>query len=182
MNSAATPKGQRRRCVLGAGLALDVTSVLPRAQATSASRYVQPDAEGWPDASQWAELNEAVGGRLSRLTLPDLSDPAIQTLLTNPFYIGEQAGLTQNSGWLDAWQSSPSAYAVAATSPADVATTVDFARRHNVRLVIKGGGHSYLGSSSAPGSLLIWTRPMNTIAIHDAFSPQGAGVAPVPAV
>jgi FAD/FMN-containing dehydrogenase len=180
--SAATPRGQRRRRVLGAGLALAVTSLQPRAQTTSPSRYVQPDAQGWSDASEWAQLNEAVGGRLSRLTLPDLSDPATRKLLTNPFYIGEQAGLTQNSGWLDAWQSSPSAYAVAATSAADVAATVDFARRHNVRLVVKGGGHSYVGGSSAPGSLLIWTRPMNTIALHDAFSPQGASVAPVPAV
>ena len=39
-----------------------------------------------------------------------------------------------------------------------------------------------MGGSSAPGSLLIWTRPMNTITLHDAFSPQGASVAPVPAV
>jgi hypothetical protein len=180
--SAATPKEQRRRRVLGAGLALAVTSVLPRAQTNSTSRYVQPDTQGWPDASQWAQLKEAVDGRLSQVTLPDLSDPATQKLLTNPFYIGEQAGLTQNSGWLDAWQSSPSAYVVAAESAADVAAAVAFARRHNVRLVVKGGGHSYLGTSNAPGSLLIWTRPMNTITIQDAFSPQGASVAPVPAV
>jgi len=162
-HSAATAKGQRRRRAVGAGLALAVTSLQPRAQTTSPSRYVQPDAQGWPDASQWAQINEAVGGGLSRLAQPDLSDPATQKLLTNPFYIGEQAGLTQNSGWLDAWQSSPSAYAVAATSAADVAATVDFARHHNVRLVVKGGGHSYVGGSSAPGSLLIWTRPMNTV-------------------
>jgi hypothetical protein len=182
VSSAATPMQQRRRRVLGAGLALAVTSVLPRAQTQSASRYVQPDAQAWPDASQWAQLKEAVGGRLSQVTLPDLSDPATQKLLTNPFYIGEQAGLTQNSGWLDAWQSSPSAYVVAAESAADVAAAIAFARRHNVRLVVKGGGHSYLGTSNAPGSLLIWTRPMNTITIQDAFSPQGASVAPVPAV
>jgi FAD/FMN-containing dehydrogenase len=182
VSSAATPRGQRRRRVLGAGLGLAVTSLLPRAQTISTSRYVQPDAEGWPDASQWAQLKEAVDGRLSQVTLPDLSDPATQKLLTNPFYIGEQAGLTQNSGWLDAWQSSPSAYVVAAESAADVAATVAFARRHNVRLVVKGGGHSYLGTSNAPGSLLIWTRPMSAITIHDGFSPQGSSVAPVPAV
>lgn len=182
MCSAATPKGQRRRCVLGAGLALAVTSVLPRAQTTSRSRYILPDAPGWPDASQWAELKKAVGGRLSPVTMPDLSDPAIQQLLTNPFYIGEQAGLTQNSGWLDAWQSSPGAYVVAAESAADVAAAIDFARRHNLRLVVKGGGHSYAGASSARGSLLIWTRPMNAITIHDAFAWQGSSAAPVPAV
>ena len=53
---------------------------------------------------------------------------------------------------------------------------------HNVRLVVKSGGHSYLGTSNAPDSLLIWTRPMNAITVHDAFTPQGSGGAPVPAV
>ncbi|MCC8402490.1 FAD-binding protein [Paraburkholderia sp. MMS20-SJTN17] len=181
-NRAATIKDGRRRRVLGAGLALAATSVLPNAQAATTSRYVEPDAPGWPEASRWAELNEALGGRLSPVTRPDFGDPAIQKLLTNPFYIGEQAGLTQNSGWLDAWQSSPAAYVVAAESAADVAAAINFARRHNVRLVVKGGGHSYLGTSSAPGSLLIWTRPMNAITVHEAFTPQGSSAAPVPAV
>ena len=38
---------------------------------------------------------------------------------------------------------------------------VDFAREHNLRLVVKGGGHSYQGTSNAPDSLLVWTRRMN---------------------
>ena len=84
--------------------------------------------------------------------------PVGRKLLTNPFYIGDQPGLTQSSGWLDAWRSSPSAYVVAAESAADVAAAVRFARAHNLRLVVKGGGHSYLGGSNAPDSLLIWTR------------------------
>jgi FAD/FMN-containing dehydrogenase len=180
---AATPRGRRRRRVLGAGIALAATALLRGAQAAaSPSRYVQPDTPGWPEASQWAELKEAVGGRLSPVTLPDLSDPTIRTLLRNPFYVGDQAGLTQNSGWFDAWQSSPSTYVVAADRSADVAAAIDFARRHNVRLAVKGGGHSYLGTSNAPGSLLIWTRPMNGITVHDAFTPQGSGATPVPAV
>lgn len=182
MSSAQTPKGYRRRRVLGAGLALAATAALPRARATPAARWAQPDNPGWPDESQWADLKQAVGGRLSPVALPDLGDPAVQKLLSNPFYIGAQAGLTQNSGWLDAWQSSPSAYVVAAENAADVAAAIRFARAHNVRLVVKGGGHSYLGASNAPDSLLIWTRPMNAITIHDAFVPQGSSVAPVPAV
>jgi FAD/FMN-containing dehydrogenase len=182
MSSAAKPKRLRRRSILGAGLAFAATSVLPTARATSTSRYVKPNAPGWPEVSRWAELRHAVGGRLSPVTLPDLGDPAIQRLLSNPFYLGEQAGLTQNSGWLDAWQSMPGAYVVAAESATDVAAAVDFARRHHVRLVVKGGGHSYLGTSNAPDSLLIWTRPMNAITVHTAFAPQGSSVAPIPAV
>ena len=78
--------------------------------------------------------------------------------LKNPYYIGDQPGLTQTSGWVDAWTSQPSAYAVAARTPHDVVAAVNFARDNNLRLVVKGGGHSYLGTSNAPDSLLIWTR------------------------
>jgi FAD/FMN-containing dehydrogenase len=61
---------------------------------------------------------------------------------------------------------------------------VNFARENDLRLVIKGGGHSYQGTSNAPDSLLIWTRHMNDIAMHTAFVPQGCEptLQPQPAV
>src|SRR5262249_42111683 len=48
----------------------------------------------------------------------------------------------------------------------------------------KGTGHSYLGTSNAPDSLLIWTRAMNAVQIHEAFVPMGCSdkLAPVPAI
>jgi len=50
--------------------------------------------------------------------------------------------------------------------------------------VVKGGGHSYQGTSNAPDSLLVWTRPMDEIVLHDAFTPRGCEgkVEPGPAV
>jgi FAD/FMN-containing dehydrogenase len=63
-----------------------------------------------------------------------------------------------------------------------VAAGVSFVRQHNLRLVVKGGGHSYLGGSNAPDSLLIWTRAMNRIDLHDAFVPLGCSTRPMPAV
>ena len=57
-----------------------------------------------------------------------------------------------------------------------------FGGAHRLRLVVKGGGHSYLGGSNAPDSLLIWTRDMETIELHDAFVPQGSHAAPMHAV
>ena len=53
-----------------------------------------------------------------------------------------------------------------------------------LRLVVKGTGHSYLGTSNAPDSLLVWTRGMNAVTLHDSFVGQGCEgkVAPVPAV
>ena len=87
-------------------------------------------------------------------------------------------------GWVDAWATKPSVYAVAARNAHDIAAAVNFARENNLRLVVKGGGHSYQGTSNAPDSLLIWTRHMNDIAMHTAFVPQGCEhtLQPQPAV
>src|SRR6202044_1408746 len=95
---------------------------------------------------------------------------------------GDQPGGTQVSGWLDAWMPAASIYAVVARNTADVAAAVNFARENNLRLVVKGGGHSYQGTSNAPDSLLIWTRHMHDIAMHDSFAPQGCKSAPQRAV
>jgi FAD/FMN-containing dehydrogenase len=102
----------------------------------------------------------------------------------NPYWIGDQPAGTQVSGWLDAWTPTPSMYAIKARDAAAVAAGVNFARENNLRLVVKGGGHSYLGTSGAPDSLLIWTRAMNRVTLHDAFVGKGCEgrITPVPAV
>ena len=91
----------------------------------------------------------------------------------NPYYVGDQPAGTQTAGWVDAWMSAPSVYAVAARTTEDVVAAVNFARENRLRLVVKGGGHSYQGTSDSADSLLIWTRAMNSIALHDAFVAQG---------
>jgi hypothetical protein len=70
--------------------------------------------------------------------------------MRNPYFISDNPALTETSGWVDAWTSAPSAYVVKVQSTAGVVATVDFARENNLRLVIKGGGHSYQGTSDAP--------------------------------
>lgn len=145
-------------------------------------RRVRPGEAGWPSAAQWAQLKRRVHGRLLKLESPFAGGNATpmpaacaEALrhLKNPYYIGDQPALTQTSGWVDAWISQPSAYAVAADSTADVVAAVNFAREHRLRLVVKGGGHSYQGTSDAPDSLLVWTRRMNTVTLHDAFVGEG---------
>src|SRR5271167_1530436 len=73
---------------------------------------------------------------------------------------------------------------VAARNAEDIAAAVKFARENDLRLVVKGGGHSYQGTSNAPDSLLIWTRHMNDITMHADFIAQGCNGAhaPQPAV
>ena len=61
----------------------------------------------------------------------------------------------------------------AARKAGDVVAAVNFAREHNLRLVVKGGGHSYQGTSNAPDSLLVWTRNMKDVVLHDAFVASG---------
>ncbi len=167
-----------------------VGSAVPLSTSRHAPR-ARVGGPGWPDEAAWSRLHEAVGGRLIRpapISAPCAAAPkgeactALFKDLANPFYVGDQPGGTQVSGWLDAWAPSVSPYAVAATSTADVVAAVNFARRHNLRLAVKGGGHSYQGTSNAPDSLLIWTRRMNQITVHNAFTPSGAPTAPVPAV
>jgi len=171
----------KRRELLGVGLALAAASVFP-AQAARAAARVKPGAAGWPGQAEWASLKDSVGGRLAPVARPDLAGPDAAKLLANPFYIADQPGLTESSGYLGAWRSSPSAYSVTAQSAHDIAAAVNFARIHNLRLVIKGRGHSYFGASNAPDSLLVWTRHMDDVTVHDAFTPAGSTAAPVSAV
>jgi FAD/FMN-containing dehydrogenase len=122
----------------------------------------------------------AVEGRLIKLRSPfdgctakEGACGAALRHIGNPYFIGDEPALTQASGWVDAWTSQPSVYAVAAATPADVVAAVKFAREHDLRLVVKGGGHGYLGTSNAPDSLLVWTRRMNNVELHDAFVAEG---------
>jgi FAD/FMN-containing dehydrogenase len=167
----------------------------PRAAfgASGGARRARPGDPSWPEPSRWDELKEAVGGRLTKIASPlaVCRDPAeaaqcdaLFRELKNPYFIGDRVDLTQTTGWVDAWTSQPSAYAVAAENARDVVAAVNFARDNNLRLVVKGGGHSYLGTSNAPDSLLIWTRHMNDIRLHDAFTAKGCEgrQAPLPAV
>lgn len=100
----------------------------------------------------------------------------------NPYFLSDEVGLTQTLGWVDAWTSRPSTYAVAARTTGDVVAAVNFARENQLRLVVKGGGHSYQGTSNAPDSLLVWTRRMNDITLHDTFVGAGCAAAPMRAV
>lgn len=174
----------KRREFLGSVAALALAgckSNEPAKLRGAAFRRVRPGDPGWPSEEQWRQLGQRVTGRLLRLASPfdacRANASACETVfarLANPYDIGDDPALTQTCGWARAWTTAPSAWAVAAETPADVAAAVDFARGHRLRLVIKGGGHSYQGTSCSKDSLLVWTRRMNAIRLHDAFVPEGA--------
>src|SRR5437868_13838769 len=86
-------------------------------------RRVRPSGIGWPSPTSWEKLKQAVGGRLIPVTSPlepckeapgSAASLARLNELKNPYLLGEQPACTQVAGWLDAWTSTPSVYAVAA--------------------------------------------------------------------
>jgi len=98
--------------------------------------------------------------------------------------------------WISCEQGSVPVIGVDARTPEDIQEAVRFARKHNLRLVIKNTRcvsnhlslrnsvsselievlfrHDFLGRSSARDSFLIWTHNMKDITFHDSFSPTGA--------
>jgi FAD/FMN-containing dehydrogenase len=179
--------------LLAAGVAALDPQPVAQALGQRLKRRVRPADPAWPSASDWDALRQAVGGRLMQpraLFAACATEPngtactQARKDIRNPYYIGDEPAGTEVSGWLDAWTPSPSAYAVVAHNADDVAAAVSFAREKNLRLVVKGGGHSYLGTSNAPDSLMISTRTMNKVSLHDAFVAAGCAghSAPVAAV
>ena len=49
-------------------------------------------------------------------------------MTSNPYQIADTPALTQTLGWVDAWMSKASVYAVAARNASDIAAAVRFAR------------------------------------------------------
>jgi len=165
--------------------------IAPEHRAPMPLHRVRPGEPAWPSAAMWDKLKQQVGGRLSPVEFPlaacesSFDSAACQAVvknIKNPYYVGDQPGLTQTLGWVNAWVSKPSVYVISAKNADDVAAGVDFAREHRLRLVVKGGGHSYQGTSNCADSLLIWTRHLDEITMHSDFVPQGCKTAPQPAV
>jgi FAD/FMN-containing dehydrogenase len=159
-----------------------VLGALRAETATRTLSRVRPADPEWPSEARWNRLNQEVRDRLVKVQSPltacleaPLGPTCAQVFkeLKNPYYLGDEVGLTQTLGWVGAWTSRPSAYAVTAETTDDVVAAVNFARENRLRLVVKGGGHSYQGTSNAADSLLIWTRRMRGITLHDAFVGTG---------
>ncbi|CAH0018225.1 unnamed protein product [Clonostachys rhizophaga] len=147
-----------------------------------------PGTNKWPASSQWDRLNATVSGRLIKPLAPGgVCHPG------QPNYNEEECKKLPDewktydwhsrdpvsmmfANWAN-WACLPDpaapcstsgypAYVVNATTPEDVKAGVDFARENNIRIVVKGTGHDFLGRSNAPGSLSIWTHYLNSITFH----------------
>lgn len=141
-----------------------------------------PNQKCWPSQKDWDALQSKLSTKLLKPTLPlapckiNANSKACKEALKevkNPFALQRTAGGTETQRWYKAWHAQPSAYAVEAHNAQDVVAAVNFARKYNLRLVIKGAGHDYLGRSSAPDSLLVWTAKMSKVTYDKSFVPSG---------
>jgi hypothetical protein len=107
-----------RRAFLKAIGSAALLPILPRCLSASTNfRRCRPSDATWPSKSAWKRLDDAVGGNLIAVDFPlslfktDSAGTAAKLLyenLRNPYYIGDQPGLTQTLGWVDAWATKPS--------------------------------------------------------------------------
>ncbi|QBZ65924.1 hypothetical protein PoMZ_12891 [Pyricularia oryzae] len=152
-----------------------------------------PGAHEWPSEEQWQALNASLGGQLIRPTPPGAVCHPDQ-----PSYNAERCAAVQTGGWQgfalhvndpvsmmsntwtnDSCLPDPSlpcsgsgypVYVVNASAVEHVQLGVKFAKKHNIRLVVKATGHDYVGRSVAPNSLSIWTHHLTGMQHHFAGS------------
>src|SRR5262245_31047205 len=122
MNRSAVLKRLATMPLVPTLLPLLPTAVQTTLPSTSFARRVRPSDPSWPSAANWEKLKQQVGGHLTSVQSPlavchvapdSASCQDVLKNLKNPYYIGEQPGGTQTSGWVDEWTPAASVYAVA---------------------------------------------------------------------
>ncbi|KAL2161360.1 hypothetical protein VTH06DRAFT_8582 [Thermothelomyces fergusii] len=154
-----------------------------------------PGSPGWPSPREWNGLNESIAGRLVRPTPPGavchLGQGADQSpecaavreqWSTYEFHQADPVSVCWNNWTNDTCLPLPGApcsgqgypvFVINATEARHVQLGVRFAKKHDIRLVVKSTGHDYVGRSVAPNSLSIWTHHMRDIKTHASFRPRG---------
>ncbi|KAK2752802.1 hypothetical protein FQN55_005934 [Onygenales sp. PD_40] len=178
---------------LVAGLPAAFSSGHPRCRCT-------PNDSCWPSPDQWKALNHSIQGNLAAVkpvgnvchdpTFDADACAEVKNITKNSFFRAEQPGAVQFPNW-ETWSShnescyvdTPrgvpcgqgriSLYSAMVESPQQIQEAVRFARKHDLRLAVKGSGHCFLGRSTAPESLQISTYRMKDITFRDDFVPNG---------
>ena len=173
-----------------------------------------PGSTSWPRHSAWQALNRTLSGRLlapsppaavchpDQPTFNQSSCAYVTSAWQNSTFHADNPISVEFENWNnDSCIPDPSApcsgegypvYVVNATTAEDVRAGIKFAGENNVRLIVKGSGHDYLGRynilivffllvtkvsrSSAPNSLSIWTRYIRGLDFHDCFNPSGCNL------
>ncbi|KAF2650999.1 FAD binding domain protein [Lophiostoma macrostomum CBS 122681] len=158
-------------------------------QASSEVCKIFPGDDDWPSKGAWAQLNDTVAGALF-IPVPRAAvchsswphyDPAkCEDLLANwnnfearvshptdLIYTYFQGDSCLPDGTLNASTSctrggDPS-YVIRVTTPEHISAAIKFAKKYNIRLIVKNTGHDVAGKSTGAGSLSVWTHKMKQI-------------------
>ncbi|KAK7962720.1 uncharacterized protein PG986_003545 [Apiospora aurea] len=162
-----------------------------------------PGDDCWPSLEDWNDFNETISGRLI-VTVP-IASPCHDSFPGVEYDAEKCADIQAN--WARpslhfATTHSPMAsffanlscdpftprhapcsvgayvsYAVNASGVSDYRATVAFAKKHNIRLMIRNTGHDYMGKSTGAGALALWTHNIKALSVLDYTSTTYAGKA-----
>ncbi|KAI0392954.1 hypothetical protein F5Y17DRAFT_467215 [Xylariaceae sp. FL0594] len=142
-----------------------------------------PGDPNWPSQRVWARLNETLGGKLiatvplasvchSHGTFARYNESACTALQGQWDYsqVHFETPASVMPGWFQescnpfSPTSQPcelgdyASYSINVTGASDVLAGIQFAKNHNIRLVIKNTGHDGTGKSTGAGSLSLWMK------------------------
>ncbi|KAK4682183.1 hypothetical protein QC764_113010 [Podospora pseudoanserina] len=181
------------------GLTACLLSCSPLLTSASSSHKQQckaiPGTPDWPSPASWKRLNESLAGRLLQPPPPGaVCHPGQPT-----YDAGECPNLLADWSKLDYHHTNPVStywnnwsndtclpypgypcsgqgyplFVINATTARHVQLGVRFAKKHNIRLVVKNTGHDFIGRSSAPNSLSIWVHSLKDWKYHgEGFRPK----------
>ncbi|KAJ5086965.1 FAD binding domain protein [Penicillium alfredii] len=186
-------------------LVLFLITLLPGIQAglSSPSCRCFPGDACWPSVKQWSDFNATIGGRLISTTpLGSVCHTSkafgaydaracadLKTVWPLPATHYETAWSPMQA-WFTNFSCNPFLppdapcttdpfvrYAVNVSSAVDVRKTLAFTSRHNIRVVIRNTGHDYLGKSTGPGAVVLWTYHLKHMESLHYTSPVYSGPA-----
>ncbi|KAI1163546.1 FAD-binding domain-containing protein [Nemania serpens] len=150
-----------------------------------------PGDRNWPTSAEWNKLNSTVDGRLIA-TLPIAhvchapwySEEACQSLRDH--WGVAELQTSQPAEFLAPWfqnqsctpfetEGSPcslgnyASYSINVTSSKDIVAGLAFAKKKNVRLVVKNTGHDLQGKSTGKGALSLWTHNLKSMTFIPSY-------------
>ncbi|KAF6832073.1 isoamyl alcohol oxidase [Colletotrichum musicola] len=154
-----------------------------------------PGDRCWPSDKEWGRFNSSVAGRLIQTTPPaapcyagpsrDAATCQVVTAgwSTAPFQASQPIGymypingscplaqFVTNAPATSCTIGNSPVYAVNVTEEEHISKAIEFAKKNNIRLVIKSTGHDFLQRSTGYGSLSIWLQNYRRgFSFHDDF-------------
>ena len=138
----------------------------------------RPRQPCWPTAAEWASLNVSVGGRLAAP-----APTGIYAAAAHAQYPNQNCHGPLGTFCADASTYAFPAFALDAHTPEDVQLAVSFCAKHSIRVSVRTSGHSFLGTSTAADSLLVYVGSAvnHWMRLEEQFD-DGCGGPKVPAV